>query len=87
MKLRNETAVELGFNNFHEMSLKLGDQEPADVEKIFDELDELTKDAFAQLKNEIDDHLANKYNIKKEDLMPWHYQNRYFQKYREFLLY
>jgi peptidyl-dipeptidase A len=62
------------------MSLKLSDQDPQEIEKLFDELDELTRDAFAGLKGEIDAYLAKKHNIKEEDLMPWHYQNRFFQE-------
>lgn len=79
-RLRNEIAHELGFNNYHEMSLKLGDQEPEDVQQLFDELDVLTRDAFKALKDDIDTHLAKRYKIKKEELMPWHYQNRFFQE-------
>ncbi|NVO04243.1 MAG: M2 family metallopeptidase, partial [Bacteroidetes bacterium] len=80
VKLRNEIAKELGFNNYHEMSLKLSDQDPKEIEKLFDELDNLTKDEFAKLKGEMDDYFAKRYNIKKEELMPWHYQNRFFQE-------
>jgi len=80
VKKRNELAKSLGFNNYHEMSLKLSDQDPEEISKIFDELDELTKQSFIELKSEIDDYLAKKFNIKKEDLRPWHYQNRFFQE-------
>jgi peptidyl-dipeptidase A len=80
VKKRNEIAKELGFNNYHEMSLKLSEQDPAEISKIFDELDNLTRDAFAGLKGEIDTYLAKRDNIKKEELMPWHYQNRFFQE-------
>jgi peptidyl-dipeptidase A len=79
VKLRNEEAKALGFNNYHEMSLKLSEQDPKDIEKLFDQLDSLTKNSFAKLKNEVDEYYAKRYNIKKEDLMPWHYQNRFFQ--------
>ena len=79
-QLRNEIARELGFANYHEMSLKLDDQEPDDVNKLFDELDLLTRDAFSSLKDDIDAHLARRLNIRKEELMPWHYQNRFFQE-------
>ncbi|MCK5742671.1 MAG: M2 family metallopeptidase, partial [Chlorobi bacterium] len=54
VKMRNEVAAELGFENYHTMSLTLSDQNPADIEKLFDELDDLTRDAFAKLKGEID---------------------------------
>ncbi len=80
VKLRNEVAHDLGYNNYHEMSLKTSDQDPGEVVKLFDELDELTRDAFAELKNEMDNILAAKYKINKKDLMPWHYQNRFFQE-------
>lgn len=80
VKLRNEVAKELGFNNYHEMSLILNDQEPADVQKLFDELDVLTADAFKKLKVQMDEVLAKQCNIKPEELMPWHYQNRFFQE-------
>jgi peptidyl-dipeptidase A len=80
VKMRNEAAKELGYSNFHEMSLKLSEEDPAEIKKLFNELDSLTRDAFAQLKNEMDDYLAKRYKIEKKDLMPWHYQNRFFQE-------
>ncbi len=80
VKKRNEMAKELGFKNYHEMSLKLSEQDPAEIEKLFDELDVLTRDVFVQLKSEMDDYFAKRYKIKKEELMPWHYQNRFFQE-------
>lgn len=80
VKMRNEIASELGFKNYHQMSLKLSEQDPDEIEKLFDELDKLTSPAFAQLKNDIDEHLSNRLNLPKENLMPWHYQNRFFQE-------
>lgn len=81
VKMRNELAKKLGYNNYHEMSLKLSEQEPADISKLFDELDAQVKDGFLKEKNEVvDEFLAKRYNIKKEELMPWHYQNRFFQE-------
>ena len=81
VKVRNEVARDLGFKNFHEMSLTLGDQDPRDVRKIFEELDSLTKDSFAKAKGEIDDYFVKYYNLKsKDELKPWNYQNRFFQQ-------
>ncbi len=80
VKLRNEVARDLGYKNYHEMSLTLSDQNPADVMKLFDELDALTRDAFAKLKSEMDITLAKRLKITPEQMMPWHYQNRYFQE-------
>lgn len=80
VKMRNDAAKELGFKNFHEMSLLTDDQKPEEIEAIFNELDSLTKDAYAKQKDEIDTYLAKRYKIDKKDLMPWHYQNRFFQE-------
>jgi len=80
VKHRNVIAENLGFNNFHEMSLKLSGQDPAEVTAIFDELDNLTRENFILLKGDIDTYFAKRYRIKVSDLQPWHYQNRYFQE-------
>jgi peptidyl-dipeptidase A len=80
VKHRNTIARKIGFSNYHEMSLKLSGQDPADVTKIFDELDSLTRDNFATLKGDIDVFYSKRYNIALKDIKPWHYQNRYFQE-------
>ena len=80
VKHRNIIAQKIGFANFHEMTLKLSGQDPADVTRIFDELDSLTRDNFALLKGEIDSYFASLYKIPVSKLRPWHYQNRYFQE-------
>lgn len=78
--MRNEVAKELGFSNYHEMQLRLSEQDPQQIEQLFDELDDLTRDTFVELKSDIDNFLTKRYGIKKADLMPWHYQNRFFQE-------
>jgi len=78
--MRNAAAKELGFPNFHVMQLQLGEQDPAEIEKLFDELDNLTRDSFARAKAEVDSVLSQRYSVPKEELMPWHYQNRFFQE-------
>jgi peptidyl-dipeptidase A len=80
VKHRNKIAQKIGFSNYHEMSLKLSGQDPAEVTQIFDELDNLTRENFGQLKGEIDSYFAKRFKINVSDLRPWHYQNRYFQE-------
>ena len=80
VKMRNEMAHSLGFANYHDMSLRLSDQDPEKIAKLFDELDSLTRNTFATLKLDVDSVLAAKYKIKPDQLMPWHYQNRFFQE-------
>lgn len=78
--LRNAAARQLGFANFQQMQLKLGEQDPEQIAALFDELDGLTRGGFAELKNDIDAFLAARCGIAKEQLQPWHYQNRFFQE-------
>ena len=60
--------------------LIINGQNPEELDNIFDELDILTRGPYMQLKEEIDKYLALKFNIVEDELMPWHYQNRFFQK-------
>lgn len=79
VKMRNELAQDLGYKNFHDMSLCLDEQDPEETSKLFEELDVLTRDAFIREKENIDSYLANTFSIEKNELMPRHYQNRFFQ--------
>jgi len=80
VQLRNEAAKKLGFKNFHAMKLHLNEQSQEQVLKLFDELDALTREPFAQAKSEIDEKLAKKCGVEVEDLRPWHYQDPFFQE-------
>ena len=80
VKVRNQIAKELGYENYHTMNMTLSEQNPSEILALFDELDSLTKNAFAELKGDIDTYFAKRYGIAKEKLMPWHYQNRFFQE-------
>ncbi len=80
VNMRNEAARELGFSNYHAMQLELSEQDPEEIALLFDELDDLTRGAFAELKGQMDAKLAARYGIETEALMPWHYQNRFFQE-------
>jgi hypothetical protein len=62
------------------MSLQLSGQDPAEVTRVFDELDSLTRGTYVTLKEEIDTYYSKRYKLPTSELMPWHYQNRYFQE-------
>lgn len=79
-KMRNQAAKQLGFADYHKMMLHLNEQDQAKVLALFDELDELTREPFNAAKAEMDAALAKHYNIKPEELMPWHYQDPFFQE-------
>jgi peptidyl-dipeptidase A len=78
--LRNTAARQLGFADFRQMQLKLSEQDPQTIESLFDELDVLTRDGFRDAKKAIDGFLAARCGLDAGQLMPWHYQNRYFQE-------
>ena len=80
VRLRNAAARRLGFANFQQMQLQLDEQDPGQIEALFDELDELTRGGFAVLKKDIDAFLAARCAIAPAELQPWHYQNRFFQE-------
>jgi peptidyl-dipeptidase A len=80
VKLRNQAARKLGFANYHAMQLFLREQNGAELIKLFDRLDELTREPFRQAKAEIDVELAKACSVKIEELMPWHYHDQFFQE-------
>ncbi|UCH85164.1 MAG: M2 family metallopeptidase, partial [Candidatus Latescibacterota bacterium] len=80
VKLRNEAAESLGYDNFYSMSLDLNEQDESAVIALFDEIDELTLAPFTGLKNEIDERIAARYHIRTTELRPWHYDDLYFQE-------
>ena len=80
VKLRNESAKQLGFKNFHSMMLTLNEQDGAELIKLFDDLDTLTRKPFADAKADIDARLAKKLGVAVGDLMPWHYHDPFFQE-------
>src|SRR5262249_33525785 len=80
VKLRNRAAVQLGFKNFHDLQLFLGEQNGEDLIKLFDELEELRREPFRRAKAEIDAKLAADCGIAVGDLRPWHYHDPFFQE-------
>ena len=80
VQLRNKEAQQLEFKNYHALQLAMNEQDPAEVLKLFDELDALTRGPYARAKAQIDEALAKQYGIEVADLQPWHYQDPFFQE-------
>jgi peptidyl-dipeptidase A len=80
VKLRNQVAKNLGFENYHTMSLTTGEQDVDELDKIFSDLYELTNEPFAALKADLDRKLAENCNVEVSQLMPWHYHDPFFQE-------
>lgn len=80
VKLRNEAARTVGFDNYHTMSLTISELNTKDLDQIFDELEKSTRKPFMELKAELDGLLAEKYGIEVSELAPWHYHDPFFQE-------
>jgi peptidyl-dipeptidase A len=80
VRLRNEAARKLGFKNYHALQLYLNEQDTDQLIRLFDKLDDLTREPFTKAKAEIDAALARMYSVRAPDLMPWHYHDPFFQE-------
>ncbi|MCP5107481.1 MAG: M2 family metallopeptidase [bacterium] len=78
-KLRNEAARKLGYTDYWDMSIRLQEHDPEVLLSIFSQLETLTDEPFKQMKTKMDTELAQKFKIKGEEMMPWHYDNPFFQ--------
>jgi len=80
VKLRNQAARSLGFDNYHTLVLTTGEQDVNDLDRLFNELYELTNEPFARLKAELDQTLAIQSGIAVQEMMPWDYHDPFFQE-------
>ncbi|MCG8405020.1 MAG: M2 family metallopeptidase [Phycisphaerales bacterium] len=80
VKLRNELARRLGFRDFYAMQLAPQEIDEKDFLKLFDELDQLTRKPFADLKSDIDKARAKHFGISVSELRPWHFGDLFFQE-------
>jgi peptidyl-dipeptidase A len=80
VQMRNEAARQLGFKNYHAMQLALNEQDQSEVLALFGELDELTREPFADAKGEIDESIAAQCRVSVDELQPWHYHDPFFQE-------
>jgi len=80
IKLRNQAARKLGFDNYHILSLTTSEQDVKELDEIFQELYELTNQPFAEAKADLDRILASRYEVIPDQLMPWHYHDPFFQR-------
>lgn len=79
-RLRNKLAKSLGYANYFQMSLAVSDQNGKELVALFDRLDDMIRDEYASVKDEMDTIQAKKYGAAKEKLMPWHYEDPFFQE-------
>lgn len=80
VRMRNELARKLGYDDFYEMKMAVQEIDEAELLRVFDDLDALTRDAFAELKGDIDAQRAAHFGIDTKDLKPWHMGDIFFQE-------
>ena len=80
VKLRNQAAVQLHFKNYHALQLYLNEQNGDDLLKLFDELDELTRDAVRGRQGRDRSKTGRGLQDQADELMPWHYHDPFFQE-------
>jgi len=78
-KLRNRAAAKLGYANYWEMEIKLQEHDPDRLLKIFAELQRLTDGPFKEMKEKLDRELSARFKVQPQQIMPWHYDNPFFQ--------
>lgn len=78
IKLGNEVAVSLGCANYWECAMEMSDQDPQQVEALFEEVDARTEQPYAQVKADIDEEVATRFDIDPQQVMIWHYDDPYF---------
>ncbi|MFQ5410668.1 MAG: M2 family metallopeptidase, partial [Phycisphaerae bacterium] len=80
VRLRNEQARALGYRDFFALSLAIQEIDETEFLELFDELDRLTREPFAELKARIDAERAAHFGIVVAKLRPWHFGDLFFQE-------
>ena len=80
VKLRNEAAKTRLLKTTTPCSFISTSRARTQVLKLFDELDELTREPFHKAKAEIDAKLAKTTASRVDELRPWHYHDPFFQE-------
>lgn len=80
VKVRNAAARSRGFKDYYQMRLLLQEQDPEEIKALFDKLAKLTDEPFRKIKAKVDGELAKRYGVDADKLMPWHYQDPFFQE-------
>ncbi|MBI3928839.1 MAG: M2 family metallopeptidase [Armatimonadetes bacterium] len=80
VKLRNEVARKLGYDNYFTMMMEVQEFDADELLALFDELDRLTREPFTRLKSEIDRSMTARFGIQEAGLRPWHTGDLFFQE-------
>ena len=79
-RLRNDAARELGFRDHFAMALATTEFDERRLFRTLEQVDEITREPFARLKDELDSVLAARFGTDRDALRPWHYDDPFFQE-------
>lgn len=80
VKLRNQAARQLGYENYYVLALETGEQKETELFALLEEMEQHTNRPFFQIKARLDAHLSARFGIPVSELRPWHYEDRFFQE-------
>ena len=80
VRLRNQAARKLGYADYYEMQLRLMEQDPRQIQALFEDLARQTDQPFQRIMAPVNKKLAARFRIKPADLRPWHYEDPFFQE-------
>lgn len=78
VKLRNSIARQLGYNDYYELAMAFYEQDPDEVSRLFGSFEQETRGLYLKVKNYTDSLIMLRYGISREEIMPWHYQAKFF---------
>lgn len=80
IKKRNENAKQAGFSNYYSMQLHLQEIDEKELFQTLETLDQSLMPAWEKYKAELDRNICEKMAISIDEIMPWHYQDPFFQE-------
>lgn len=80
VKLRNKAAQKLGYSNFFQMQLALQEIDEKWLLDLFDDVSKRSEAAYNKTIDEINNQLAQRFNVKKEELGPWAWCDTFCQE-------
>lgn len=79
-RLRNDAAQAQGYRDHFHRSLTLNEIEEPMLLKLLEELETATREPFQSLKAQLDHDLQERFGLSEDELYPWHFGDRFFQK-------
>lgn len=80
VKLRNQGAKSLGYDNYFEMQLELQEVDKDWLFSTFDKLFNLSNDAYKDTLEEIEQFLQKRFSVSKNELGPWAWSEPFSQE-------